>query len=190
MTKVVLGVTGSIACYKSCDLVSTLRKDPELQLHVVMTQEATRFVTPLTFQTLSGNPVYSDLFEAPEEWNLLHTSLSAQADLILVCPATLNLIGKLANGICDDLLTGILFASKAPVVMVPAMNTRMYEHPVTQENIARLKKLGVEFVGPARGELACREIGLGHIADQQEILAVVARYQKKGKNKKSETARL
>ena len=181
MTDVVIGVTGSIACYKACDLVSALRKDPDCQVHVVMTKEAARFVTPLTFQTLSGNRVYTDLFEAPEEWELLHTSLAARAALILVAPATLNLIGKLASGICDDLLTGILFASKAPVLLAPAMNTRMFEHPVTRENIAKLKKLGYEFVGPARGELACREVGLGHIAETQEILAAVRRRIRGGK---------
>ena len=183
--EIVVGVTGSIACYKSCDLVSALRKDPGTQVHVVMTKEAAKFVTPLTFQTLSGNPVYSDLFEAPGEWDLLHTSLSAQADVVLVCPATLNLIGKLASGICDDLLTGILFATKAPVVIAPAMNTRMYDHPVTRENITRLKKLGYEFVGPARGELACREVGLGHIAEQEEILTAVRRHGKKNGRKKA-----
>jgi len=183
--EIVVGVTGSIASYKSCDLVSALRKEPGVVLHVVMTREATRFVTPLTFQTLSGNKVYSDVFEAPEEWDLLHTSLSAQADLILVCPATLNLIGKMASGICDDLLTCILFASKAPVILVPAMNTNMVEHPVTRENIARLKKLGVEFVGPVHGELACRQVGMGHIAEQEEILTAVRRRLKGKKEKRS-----
>jgi len=172
---IVVGVTGSIACYKACDLVSALRKDPDVRVHVVMTKEAVKFVAPLTFQTLSGSRVYTDLFEAPEEWELLHTSLAAQAALILVAPATMNVIGKLANGICDDLLTGILFASKAPVLLAPAMNTRMVEHPVTRENIAKLKKLGYGFIGPARGELACREVGLGHIADNEEILAEVRR---------------
>ena len=183
MTELVVGVTGSIACYKACDLVSALRKDPDCQVHVVMTKEATKFVTPLTFQTLSGNRVYTDLFEAPEEWDLLHTSLSAKASLVLVAPATLNLLAKLANGICDDLLTGILFASRAPVIVAPAMNTRMYEHPVTRQNIEKLKRLGYEFVGPAHGELACREVGLGHIADTQEILAAVRRRLKGGKKR-------
>ena len=101
----------------------------------------------------------------------------------LVCPATLNLIGKLANGLCDDLLTCILFASKAPVILAPAMNTGMFEHPVTRENMAKLKKLGIEFVGPAHGELACREVGMGHIAETQEILAAVHRRLKNGRKK-------
>ena len=184
MKEIVVGVTGSIASYKACDLVSALRKEPGLRLHVVMTREATQFVTPLTFQTLSGNRVYTDVFEAPEEWDLLHTALSAQADLIVVCPATLNLIGKLANGICDDLLTCTLFASKAPTILVPAMNTNMYEHPVSQQNIARLKKLGYEFVGPAKGELACRQVGMGHIAEQATILAAIRRRRATGRKRR------
>lgn len=183
MAQVIVGVTGSIACYKACDLVSALRKEDGVAVHVVMTKEAARFVSPLTFQTLSGNRVYSDLFEAPEEWDLLHTSLSAQADLVLVCPATLNLIGKLANGICDDLLTCILFATKAPVVLAPAMNKAMYEHKVTQGNITRLKSLGYEFVGPIRGELACRQVGMGHIAEGQDVLTAARRRLKKLKVK-------
>ncbi len=173
MKELIVGVTGSIACYKACEVVSLLRKEAKVNLHVVMTQEATRFVSPLTFQTLSGNRVYSDVFELPEEWDLLHTSLSEKADLVLVCPATLNLIGKLAHGICDDLLTCILFASKAPVILVPAMNKVMYEHKVTQENIARLKGIGYKFIGPIHGELACRQVGMGHIAQPDDVAAAV-----------------
>lgn len=182
MKEVIVGVTGSIACYKTCDLVSALRKEPGVSVHVVMTQEAARFVTPLTFQTLSGNRVYSDLFEAPEEWDLLHTSLSARADLVVVCPATLNVIGKMAHGLCDDLLTCILFATKAPILLAPAMNKEMYEHPVTQENLRKLRQLGVEFVGPIHGELACRQVGMGHIAEGAEIWTAVRR-QLKGQAK-------
>lgn len=179
-----VGVTGSIASYRTCDLVSALRKEPQVSVHVVMTQEATRFVTPLTFQTLSGNRCYSDLFDAPEEWDLVHTSLSARADLAVVCPATLNLLGKLASGIADDLLTCILFACEAPVLLVPAMNPRMWEHPATQENVQRLKKRGVEFVGPIRGEMACGEVGMGHIADTAGILAAIRRRLKGRKGQK------
>ena len=173
--ELVVGVTGSIACYKACDVVSTLRKTEGLNLHVVMTKEATHFVSPLTFQTLSGNKVYSDVFELPEEWDLLHTSLSSRADLILVCPATQNLIAKFSHGICDDLLMGVLFSSKAPVLLAPAMNKAMYEHPITQENIKRLKRLGTEFIGPIRGELACRQVGMGHIAEVPQIVSAVRR---------------
>lgn len=173
MKEILVGVTGSIACYKSCDLVSALRKEEGVAVHVVMTREAARFVTPLTFQTLSGNRVYTDLFEAPEEWDLLHTSLAARADLAVVCPATLNVIGKMAAGLCDDLLTGILFATRAPILMAPAMNPGMYEHPTTQQNIRRLKETGVQFVGPIRGEVACRQVGMGHIAETADILAAI-----------------
>ena len=173
--QVIVGVTGSIACYRTCDLVSQLRKEQGVEIHVVMTPEATRFVAPLTFQTLSGNRVYADLFEAPEEWDLVHTSLSAKADLVVVCPATLNILSKLAHGICDDLLMCILFACQAPALLVPAMNPRMFQHPVNQENIERLRKLGYQFVGPIRGEMACREEGIGHIAETETILAAIRR---------------
>ncbi len=175
MKELVVGVTGSIACYKTCEVVSALRKDPGVNLHVVMTKEATRFVSPLTFQTLSGNRVYSDVFELPEEWDLLHTSLSSRADLVLICPATMNLLAKLAHGICDDLVTGVVFATRAPVLLAPAMNKAMFEHPVTQENIARLKKLGHQFIGPIHGELACRQVGMGHIAEGADIVTAVRR---------------
>ena len=179
MKELIVGVTGSIACYKACDVVSTLRKVEGMNLHVVMTKEATHFVSLLTFQTLSGNKVYSDVFELPEEWDLLHTSLSSRADLILVCPATQNLIAKFSHGICDDLLTSVLFSSKAPVLLAPAMNRAMYEHKITQENIGRLKELGVEFVGPIRGELACRQVGMGHIAEVADIVTAVRRQMEK-----------
>lgn len=173
--EIVIGVTGSIACYRTCDLVSSLRKEEGVNLHVVMTSEAARFVSPLTFATLSGNRVYGDLFEAPEEWDLLHTSLSQKADLIVISPATLNTIGKLAWGLCDDLLTCIVFASRAPVLVVPAMNTAMYEHPAAQENLKRLTRFGYSVLGPIRGELACRQVGMGHLADNADILSAIHR---------------
>ena len=187
MKRIIVGVTGSIACYRACDLVSQLRKESDTQVQVVMTKEAARFVTPLTFQTLSGRKAYADLFEAPEEWDLLHTALSSEADLVVVAPATLNLIGKFANGICDDLLTSVLFATRAPVLVAPAMNPAMYEHPVNQQNVAKLKKLGVQFVGPVHGEVACRQVGMGHIAETEAIVRAVHQTLKRsgGKNKKS-----
>jgi phosphopantothenoylcysteine synthetase/decarboxylase len=169
--EIIVGVTGSIACYRACDLVRQLSKEDGVKVHVVMTQEATRFVTPLTFQTLSGQRVWSDLFEAPEEWSLLHTSLSKRADLVVVCPATMNLLGKLAHGICDDLLMGILFATKAPVLLVPAMNPAMFDHPANQKNMEILKQMGYECLGPIEGRMACGEEGLGHIAPTEEVVA-------------------
>ena len=184
MKRIIIGVTGSIACYRACDLISQLRKDPDTEIQVVMTREAAQFVTPLTFQTLSGRKAYADLFEAPEEWDLLHTALSAEADLVAVVPATLNMIGKLANGICDDLLTSVVFATKAPVLLAPAMNPAMYAHPVNQENIAKLKKIGYQFVGPVHGEVACRQIGMGHIAETADIAEAIRRAVKQSNKKR------
>jgi len=172
---VVLGITGSIACYKACDVVSALRKLPGTEVRVVMTREAARFVSPLTFQTLSGHPVYHDLFEAPEEWDLLHTSLAMAASVVAVCPATMNVLGKLAHGICDDLVTSVVFATKAPVLLVPAMNREMYDHPATQQNLATLKRFGYESVGPVRGTLACGVVGLGHIAEPEAVVQAIRR---------------
>ena len=170
---VVIGVTGSIACYKTCDVVSDLRKLDGVDIHVVMTREATQFVSPLTFQTLSGHPVYQGLFEVPEAWGLLHTSLAMAADLMLICPATMNILGKLAHGICDDLVTSVVFATQAPVLLVPAMNQAMYDHPACQSNLATLKRFGYQFLGPARGTLACGIVGLGHIAEPAAVVKAI-----------------
>lgn len=166
-------MTGSIACYKACDVVSTLKKVKGMQVRVVMTPHAAQFVSPLTFQTLSGNAVFSDMFQTTQEWDLLHTSLSMAADLVLICPATMNVLGKLANGICDDLVTSVVFATKAPVLIVPAMNLQMYEHPATQANLKTLNGYGYEFVGPKQGMLACGVEGMGHIEETQAIVGAV-----------------
>lgn len=170
---VVVGVAGSIACYKACEVVSDLTKLAGVEVRVVMTPAAAQFVSPLTFQTLSGHKVYRDLFEAPEEWDLLHTSLAMAADLVLLCPATMHLIGKLAHGICDDLVTSVVFATKAPVLLAPAMNREMYAHPATQVNLATLKRFGYDCVGPIRGELACGVTGLGHVAEPADVVKAV-----------------
>ena len=181
---VVVGVAGSIACYKACEVVRDLAKLAGVEVHVVMTREATQFVTPLTFQTLSGRKTYADLFEAPEGWDLLHTSLAAAADLVLVYPATMNLLGKLAHGICDDLVTSVVFATKAPVIIAPAMHQAMYAHPATQANLAMLKRYGYSFLGPIRGDLA-RPVrpsrsngargakGMGHVIEPPEAVQAV-----------------
>lgn len=171
---VVVGVTGSIAAYKACEIIRLLKKGG-LEVQVLLTKEAGAFVTPLTFQTLSQNEVVSDMFELPEEWNPRHTSLADKADLVLIAPATANIIGKLASGICDDILTCTVFATKAPVLIAPAMHESMYAHPVTRENIARLSKIGYRFVGPVKGKLACGYEGLGHIADVDDIVAEAKR---------------
>jgi len=166
---VVLGVTGSIAAYKACEITGSLRK-MDLDVNVIMTKEAGEFVTPLTFQTLSGNKVAAGIFDMPEEWDPAHISLAQKADLILVAPASANIIGKLASGVCDDLLTCVIFATKAPVLIAPAMNTVMYEHKIVQENIAKLKSIGYHFIGPIKGRLACGTEGIGHIARSEDII--------------------
>ncbi|MBI4227034.1 MAG: hypothetical protein HY600_02030 [Candidatus Omnitrophica bacterium] len=172
---VVIGVTGSIACYKACEVVSALRKLPGAEVRVVMTRDATRFVSPMTFQTLSGHPVYHDLFDAPEEWDLLHTSLAAAAAVVAICPATMNILGKLAHGLCDDLVTGVVFATKAPVLLVPAMHREMYAHPTTRRNLAALKQCGYECVGPVHGALACGVVGMGHMAEPETVVQAIRR---------------
>ena len=168
--KVVLGVTGSIAAYKACELVRLLVKRGD-DVHVVMTEHARAFVTPLTFQTLSRNPVECDLFEDPQDWKPGHVSLAAAADLVVVAPATANILAKMAHGIADDLLSSTLLATKAPVVVAPAMNDGMWENPATQANVAALVARGVRVVQPGTGDLACGTSGAGRMAEPDEILS-------------------
>jgi len=166
---VILGVTGSIAAYKACEITGFLRK-AGLDVNVILTKEAAEFVTPLTFRTLSGNKVAAGMFDIPEEWDPAHISLAKRADLVLIAPASANIIGKLASGVCDDLLTCVVLATKAPVLIAPAMNTNMYEHKIVQANIAKLKSIGYHFIGPVKGRLACGDEGVGHIACPEEII--------------------
>jgi len=174
MTKkqIVLGVTGSIAAYRACDIVNSLRKSG-FDVTVIMTKEAKEFITPLTLQTLSRNKVYSEMFESPSDWSPVHTSLADMADAILIAPACANVIGKLANGICDDLLTCVVTASSARVLIAPAMNEKMYSNHAVRETIAKLKARGVVMIGPVKGPLACRCEGVGHIADSSSIISEV-----------------
>jgi phosphopantothenoylcysteine decarboxylase / phosphopantothenate---cysteine ligase len=177
MTKkrsVILGVTGGIAAYKACDITSLLRKQ-SFDVTVLMTKEAGQFLTPLTLQTLSGNKVITDMFELPESWEPVHTSLADKADIILIAPATANMIGKLASGICDDILSCVIFATKAPVLIAPAMNEKMYKHKIVQANIEKLKEIGYKFIGPIRGRLACGHEDIGHIAEPIDIANEVKR---------------
>lgn len=169
---VIVGVTASIAAYKACEIVNLLKKD-SFDVKVIVTKDALEFVTPLTLQTLSGNKVLTDMFAPPDKWNPMHTSLADSASLILIAPATANVIGKLANGICDDLLTCVAYASKAPVLIAPAMNENMYNHKIVSENIAKLQKTGYVFVGPVKGHLACGHDAIGHIAPVPEIIKEV-----------------
>lgn len=165
---VVVGVSGGVAVYKALDVISRLRKK-DVEVHVIMTKSATEFVTPLSFQSLSQNMVITDMFAEPKAWEIQHISLAEKADLILIVPATANIIGKVANGIADDMLSTTIMATKAPVVFCPAMNTNMYENPIVQRNISLLKELGYEFIEPASGRLACGDEGKGKLQDTEII---------------------
>jgi phosphopantothenoylcysteine decarboxylase/phosphopantothenate--cysteine ligase len=169
---VVVGVCGGIAAYKALDIVSALRKKG-INVDVIMTEHATKFVTPLTFQSISANAVIVDMFQEPKVWEIQHISLAKKADLILVVPATANIIGKVANGIADDMLSTTIMASKAPVVFAPAMNTNMYENPIVQQNIEKLKSFGYRFIQPASGRLACGDLGKGKLPEPKHITDIV-----------------
>ncbi|MBM3155221.1 MAG: bifunctional phosphopantothenoylcysteine decarboxylase/phosphopantothenate--cysteine ligase CoaBC [Chloroflexi bacterium] len=169
---VVLGVTGSIAAYKAADLASKLTQ-AGAKVEVIMTEAATEFITPLTFRNITGRPVVTKMFELVSEYSVEHVALAEAADIVVVAPATANTIAKLAAGIADDMLGCTALATKAPVVIAPAMNVNMYQNQVTQENIARLKARGFTFVGPGYGRLACGDMGLGRLVDVEEILVAV-----------------
>lgn len=165
-------LSGSIALYRSCDLIREFKREGA-DCHCLMTRSAQQFVTPLTFQALSGHKVYTDQFSTEQDWAVLHTQLADQADLILVAPASANVIARLAGGMADDLVTSVILASKAKVLIAPAMNDNMFAHAVTQENIGKLKKIGYQFTDPIEGDLVCGRVGVGHIADQAVILEKV-----------------
>ena len=166
---VVIGVSGGIAVYKACDIVSRLKK-LNANVHVIMTNNATEFVTPLTFQSLSQNYVVNDMFEEPKTWDVEHISLAKKADVFLIAPATANVIGKIANGICDDMLTTTVMATTGKVLIAPAMNTNMYRNPILQRNITILKELGYNFVDPESGRLSCGDVGEGKLAQPEVIV--------------------
>lgn len=165
---VVLGVTGGIAAYKSCELVSRLKK-AGAQVHVIMTKNACQFVAPLTFETLSGHPVVCDTFERPETWEVEHVALAKKADLFVVAPATANILAKMTWGIADDMLSTTVLATKAPVLAAPAMNTGMWENAATQENVQKLAARGIRFIGPEGGYLACGDTGKGRMSEPNDI---------------------
>jgi len=169
--ELVLGITGSIGAYKAGDLVRQL-KDAGYAVTCVLTQRALNFITPLTLQALSERKVYTDLF-ALETPQILHTTLADRARLVLVAPATANVIGKFANGLADDLLSCILLATRAKLLFAPAMNVQMWQHPTVQRNVTILKRLGVRFVGPDVGKLACGYEAIGHLAETEEIIRAV-----------------
>lgn len=159
---IVLGVTGSIAAYKAADLVSRLTKSGH-EVHVVMTKDAQEFITPLTLQTLSRQPVTTDLYDEKADWHPGHIELADNADLLVVAPATANTIAKFANGIADDTLGAIHLAALAPLLIAPAMNGKMWKHPATQKNVETLRDRGAEFIGPEEGLLACGYEGIGRL---------------------------
>ena len=169
---VVVGVTGGIAVYKALDVISRLKK-AGLDVHVVMTEHATKFVNPLSFQSLSQNMVVVDMFDEPKAWEIQHISLAKKADLMLIVPATVNILGKVANGIADDMLSTTIMATKAPVVFAPAANTNMFLNPIVQRNIRVLKEYGYKFIEPASGRLACGDIGTGKLQDTELISDIV-----------------
>jgi phosphopantothenoylcysteine decarboxylase len=167
---VVLGVTGSIAAFKAADLASQLVK-LDCEVHVVMTAEATRFITPLTLQTLSRQPVVTDLFDEKIGWQPGHIELADRADLLLIAPATAQIIAELAHGFANHALTAIALATRAPVLLAPAMNGKMWLHPATLANVECLRARGAQFIGPEEGLLACGYEGVGRLWPVDGILA-------------------
>lgn len=169
--EIVLGVTGSIAAYRAGDLVRHLR-DAGYGVTCVLTQRATKFLAPASLQALSDRKVYTDLFDT-DDAHIAHTTLADRARVVLVAPATANVIGKFANGLADDLLSCILLATRAKLLFAPAMNVHMWQHPTVQRNVTTLKRLGVRFVGPDVGKLACGYEAIGHLAEIDEIIRAV-----------------
>ena len=172
--EIVLGVTGGIAAYKSAEIVSRLRHSGA-NVHVIMTRNATEFIAPLTFQTLSANQVVTDTFEAPEYWNVEHVALAKLADIFVVAPATANILAKMASGIADDMLSTTLLATKAQILVAPAMNTGMWTAPATQNNVKVLKERGVRMIGPEHGMLACGDEGAGRMSEPETIVGEICR---------------
>ncbi len=172
--KIVIGVTGSIAAFKVAGWVSDLAKEEAL-VSVVMTTSATKFITPLTLAALSGNDVHTEMFSAEKGDTMIHISLGRDADVVLIAPATANTIAKLANGFADDLLTTTVLATRAKVLVCPAMNSRMYSHPSTRQNIARLKDLGYTVIDPDCGIMACKEEGEGRLPEWEEVKEYLAK---------------
>ncbi len=168
MSRILLGITGSIAAYKAADLASLLTKAGHA-VTCVLTKEAVEFVTPLTLQVLSKNPVITDLFAEKEGWQPGHIQLADEADLFLIAPATASILAAMAHGFASDALTAIALATRAPILIAPAMNGKMWEHPATQENVAKLHGRGVNFVEPAEGMLACGYEGVGRLAPVEEV---------------------
>tara|TARA_B110000259_G_scaffold65462_1_gene77099 strand:- start:9037 stop:10236 length:1200 start_codon:yes stop_codon:yes gene_type:complete len=176
LKNILLIITGGIAAYKSLELIRRL-KDQNINVTCILTKSGSEFITPLSVSSLSGNHVYSDLFHLTDENKMGHIELSRAADLILIAPATTNIISKMAYGSCDDLASTILMATNKPVYIVPAMNVRMWHNPATQRNIQTLVEDGVKFIGPDKGDMACGEYGLGRMSETQEIIDTILEHE-------------
>ena len=170
--KILLGVSASISAYKACDLITDL-KNAGFDVRVAMTKDAHHFITPLALQSFSGNEVFSDFFSLPGRITPVHIELARTSDLVLVAPASADIIAKLAHGFADDILSCTVLASDKPLVIAPAMNEKMYENKITQGNLKRLTDLGAKIAPPIRGHLVCSQEGMGHLAENKTILDVV-----------------
>lgn len=173
--KILVGITGGIAAYKSAEVVSRLRK-LGAEVHVAMTKGATEFIAPLTLQTLSANPVYVEMFQEPKRWNVEHIALAEYVDAVLVAPATANMLTKMAVGLADDFLSTVLLATRAPLFVAPAMNHAMFHHPATQQNLETLRSRSVRIIGPAAGFQACGTHGDGRMSEPAEIVDELVRF--------------
>lgn len=169
---IIIGITGGIAAYKAAEVINRLKKEGA-NTYVIMTKHACEFITPLTLQTLSKNIVVTDMFQELRTWEVEHISLATKADIFLIVPATANIIGKVANGIADDMLSTTIMATKAPVVFAAAMNENMYENVIVQSNIRKLKEYGYYFIDPEVGMLACGKEGIGKLAKPDNIVVYV-----------------
>ncbi|MBR5370111.1 MAG: bifunctional phosphopantothenoylcysteine decarboxylase/phosphopantothenate--cysteine ligase CoaBC [Bacilli bacterium] len=174
---IVIGITGGIAAYKACEIVSYY-KHKGYNVDVIMTKNACEFITPLTLETLSGNKVVTDMFDRPDHMEVEHISLASKADLFIIVPATANIIGKVANGIADDMLSTTIMATKAPVIFAPAMNNGMYSNLIVQKNISTLESFGYKFIEPDVGHLACGYEAKGRLASKEKIIEYVKKEMK------------
>jgi phosphopantothenoylcysteine decarboxylase/phosphopantothenate--cysteine ligase len=173
--KILVGVTGGIAAYKTAEVVSRLRK-LQAEVHVAMTESAAEFITPLTLRSLSANPVFVDMFEEPRHWNVEHIALAEYVDAVIIAPATANILAKMAVGLADDFLSTVLLATRAPIFAAPAMNHAMYHHPATQTNLSLLQERGIRLIGPESGFQACGTDGDGRMSESVEIVATLERF--------------
>jgi len=184
--QIIVGVCGGISAYKVCNVVSALAQRGA-GVTVVMTDAGRRFVQPLTFETLSGRQVFTSLWSATDYYDPQHIALTESADLFLIAPATANMIGRIAGGLADELVSTMVMSADCPVLLAPAMNTRMWKNPVVQKNLSRLRELGYRFVGPEEGWLACRTIGPGRMAEPDTILQAVIQHLNAGPPKAKRT---